>query len=98
MGKTITEIKQEAIEQKNIDCSWSALQSKVEQLERQNAALSELNDTLRHQVTDKTKDVETQAETIRFLDERIKNLTRENASLAGQVEAYEKVLRLRFIG
>lgn len=97
MGKTVNEIKQEVIEQAEEKMNYSIQQAKIEQLERQNKALSDLNDSLSHQVTDKTKEIETQTETIRFLDEKVKNLTRENASLIGQIEAYEKVLHLRFV-
>ena len=97
MGKTVNEIKQEVIEQAEEKMNYSIQQAKIEQLERQNKALSDLNDSLSHQVTGKTKEIETQTETIRFLDEKVKNLTRENASLIGQIEAYEKVLRLRFV-
>lgn len=97
MGKTVNEIKEEAAIKKTCNENYSAQKAKIEQLERQNAVLSDSNDSLRHQVSDRSKEVEKQAETIRFLDEKIKNLTRENASLLGQIEAYEKVLHLRFV-
>lgn len=97
MGKTVNEIKQEVIEQAEEEMNYSIQQAKIEQFERQNKALSDLNDSLSHQVVDKSKEIETKTETIRFLDEKIKNLTRENASLLGQIEAYEKVLHIRFV-
>lgn len=97
MGKTVNEIKEEAAIKKVCNENCSAQKAKIEQLERQNAALSDLNDSLSRQVSDRNKANENQAETIRFLDEKIKNLTRENASLLGQIEAYEKVLHLRFV-
>lgn len=97
MGKTVNEIKQEVIEQAEEEMNYSIQQAKIEQFERQNKALSDLNDSLSHQVVDKSKEIETKTETIRFLDEKVKNLTRENARLAGQIEAYEKALHLRFV-